>query len=86
MRKTRRRAVLPTLAALALGVSCARADAFAGDRFHGGSHDGYDSVSFYRDEFLVSLVRFRGGSFDGYTALSASGLKVPLRGTIMSIR
>ena len=83
MRMRMRRAVLTVLATLTVLVLAApnvRA-VEAADRFKGGSSDGYDYCDFYKK----TLVRFQGGGFDGYSTLTAFGLKVPLRGTMICI-
>lgn len=83
-----RKRVLTLFAALALAVPlrCAQADEFALDRFKGGTSDGSASAGIYRDASVIAaFVRFLGGSGDGYVVLAMSGLRVPPRGTVISI-
>ena len=83
-----RKSVLSLFAALAfvIPLHCAQADEFALDRFKGGTSDGFASVGIYRNASVIAaLVRFLGGSGDGYVAFAVSGLRVPPRGTMISV-
>ena len=80
--------VLPAFVALALVVTAryVQADDFAPDRFKGGCSDGFAFAGIYRDtSVLAALVRFQGGIADGYDVLKLSELRVPARGTMISI-
>jgi hypothetical protein len=79
---------LTLFAALAfvIPLHCAQADEFAPDRFKGGTSDGFASAGIYRDASVIAaLVRFLGGNGDGYVAFAVSGLRVPPRGTMISV-
>jgi hypothetical protein len=74
------------LVAAALATSGVRADAYAPDRFKGGSADGYATSSRMRDVSVVaSSIRFSGGIADGYDWLSLRGLRMPPRGLLIRI-
>lgn len=68
------------LVTVALATSGVRADAYALDRFKGGSADGYATSSRMRD-----AIRFSGGIADGYDWLSLLGLRMPPRGLLIRI-
>jgi len=75
------------LVTVALATSGVRADAYALDRFKGGSADGYATSSrMMRDVSVVaSSIRFSGGIADGYDWLSLLGLRMPPRGLLIRI-
>ena len=82
------------LAALTLAVGWSvkvlADDAWATNRFFGGSFDGYDANSLIQTDpnaYTRAYARFTGGRFDGWDNGTAAGLKLSKgRGTMIILR
>ena len=80
------------LATLALAVGWSSRvladDAWATNRFFGGSFDGYDANSLIQTDTTVYSsinARFKGGNFDGWNNSTAAVLKLPILGTVFIV-
>ena len=94
MKKMKRMNMTTALAALVLAmgwsVKVLADDAWATNRFFGGSFDGYDANSLIQNDtnaFNSAYARFTGGSKDGLDTSTAAGLKLSKsRGTVIFFR
>ena len=84
--KGKRAAALFVVVASVVYAQSLRGDAYAPDRFKGGTADGYASRSLGEEASDASAMRFQGGSGDGYDSFVEIGLKVPSWGTVILVR